>query len=145
MAFLDKLKVVTAVKSNNLPPALLRQIRVIEKLREQIECVKAKADGRELVIKRMRTVKSETGEKSQVEQSHKTRPWWYQNADGKLVFEVRYANKRIELAKGKTGIEVENLATLVPAIELLVKAVESGELDKSLNTVATSIRSELAK
>ncbi|WP_435626417.1 DUF6641 family protein [Candidatus Ferrigenium straubiae] len=145
MTFLDKLKVVTAVKSNKLPPALHRQIRVIEKLREQIECVKAKTDGREYIIKRMRTVKSETGEKTQAEHNHKIRPWWYRNADGKLVFEVRYANKRLELAKGKTGIEVENLATLIPAIELLMKAVESGELDKSLSTVATSIRSELSK
>lgn len=145
MAFLDSLKVVTAVKTNKLPPALQRRSRVIEKLHEQIECAKAKSEGREHVIKRMRTVKSEAGEKTQAEHVQKIRPWWYRNADGKLVFEVRYANKRLELAKGKTGIEVENLATLVPAIELLMKAVESGELDKSLSTVATSIRNDIAK
>ena len=144
MAFLDGLKVVTAVKTN-LPPALQRRNRVIEKLHEQIECAKAKSDGREHIIKRMRTVKSESGEKTQTEHIQKIRPWWYRNADGKLVFEVRYANKRIELAKGKTGIEVENLTTLIPAIELLMKAVESGELDKGLNAVATSIRADAAK
>lgn len=145
MAILDGLKVVTAVKPDNQSPIFYKRNRVIEKLHEQIECAKARSEGREHIIKRMRTVKSATGEKSQSEHTHKVRQWWYRNADGKLVFEIRYANKRLELAKGKTGIEVENLTTLIPAIELLAKAVESGELDKSLTAVSASIKPGFAK
>ncbi len=144
MGFLDGLKVVTAVKSNKLSPTLLKRSRVIDKLLIQLECVKAKSDGRDYFEIQMRTVKSDAGEKTLVEHKRKIRPWWYRNADGKLVFEVRYANKTIELAKGKTGIEVENLATLIPAIDLLIKAVESGELDKHLEAVTTRFRTNIA-
>lgn len=145
MAILDGLKVVAAVKPNDQSPIFHKRSRVIEKLHSQIECAKAKSEGREHFVKHMRTVKAESGEKGQTEFVQKIRPWWYRNAEGKLVFEVRYANQRIELAKGKTGIEVENLSTLIPAIELLVKAVENGELDKSLTAVATNFRAKNAK
>ena len=145
MGYLEGLKVVTAVKSHKLPPILLKRSRVIDKLLIQLECAKAKSDGREHFNKQIRTVKSDTGEKTQVEHVLKVRQWWYRNSDGRLVFEVRYANKTIELAKGKTGIEVENLATLIPAIELLIKAVENGELDKSLDAVVTRFRSSISK
>lgn len=145
MAYLDGLKVVTAVKNTQLSPTLVRQARVIEKLYIQMECAKAKAEGRDHFVTNIRSVKSESGEKGKTEHAQKIRPWWYRNAEGNLVFEVRYANKRIELAKGKTGIEVANLSTLIPAIELLIKAVENGELDKSLGVVTTNFRNKVAK
>jgi hypothetical protein len=141
MAYLDGLKVVTAVKNTQLSPTLVRQARVIEKLYIQMECAKAKAEGRDHFVTNIRSVKSESGEKGKTEHVQKIRPWWYRNAEGNLVFEVRYANKRIELAKGKTGIEV----ALSPAIELLIKAVENGELDKSLGVVTTNFRAKVAK
>ncbi len=47
--------------------------------------------------------------------------------------------------KGKTGIEVENIDSLVPAIELLKKAVENGELDNVIGAISKSIRSDIAK
>lgn len=58
---------------------------------------------------------------------------------------MRYANKKIELLKGKTGVKVENLDTLLLAIELLKKAVKYVELDISLSTTAKTIRAELEK
>lgn len=145
MAYLDGLKVVTAVKNTQLSPTLVRQARVIEKLYIQMECAKAKAEGRDHFVTNTRSVKSESGDKGKTEHVQKIRPWWYRNTEGNLVFEVRYANKRIELAKGKTGIEVANLSTLIPAIELLIKAVENGELDKSLGVVTTNFRAKISK
>lgn len=145
MAYLDGLKVVAAVKNNRPSPVVHRRNKVIEKLQIQIDCAKAKLENREHLITTLRTKKTESGEKTHVEHVQKIKPWWYRNTDGKLIFEVRYANKRLELAKGKTGIEIENISTLIPAIELMIKAVETGELDKSLNAVANDIRAEIAK
>ena len=61
------------------------------------------------------------------------------------MLEIRYANKRLELQKGKTGIEVENIESLIPAIELVKKAVENGELDNNIVAIAKTIHSAVAK
>ena len=145
MAYLDGLKVVTAVKPANLPPLLQRRTNLLNKLDWQYECVKAKMENRDYYVPIWKTIDHESGERTRVEQQRRVKSWWYKNAEGKLVFEMRYANKKVELLKGKTGVEVENLDTLLLAIELLKKAVESGELDTSLSTTAKTIRAELAK
>ena len=93
----------------------------------------------------MRNSKTPTGETVQSQMVRKVRPWWYRNTDGKLVLEVRYANKRLELAKGKTGVEVENLANMITAIELVIKAVQGGEMDAGLNATANNFRATLTK
>lgn len=145
MAYLDGLKVVTASKPANLPPAIYRRNNLLNKLDEQLQCATAKSEGREHYVNRTKTITNELGEQTKVEQQKRVKPWWYRSAEGKLVLEVRYANKRLELAKGKTGIEVENIASLIPAIELVKKAVENGELDNSLAATAKTIRSEITK
>ena len=145
MGYLDGLKVVTAVKPTNLPPLLQRRSNLINKLNWQYECVKAKLDGRDYCVPIWKTIDHESGERTRIEQQRRIKSWWYENSEGKFVFQMRYANKKIELLKGKTGVEVENLDTLLLAIELLKKAVENGELDTSLNTTAKTIRAELAK
>jgi hypothetical protein len=145
MGYLDKLKVVTAEKPANLPPLLQRRNNLMNKLDWQYECVKAKLEGRDYYVPIWKITVNELGERTRIEQQRRVKSWWYKNADGKLVFEMRYANKKVELQKGKTGVEVESLDTLLLAIELLKKAVESGELDTSLSTTAKTIRAELAK
>ena len=117
----------------------------MNKLSQQLECAKAKVEGSEYYVRSFKFLKCETGGREQVEWQRRIKPWWYTTHEGKVIFEVRYANKRVELQKGKTGIEVDNLTTLIPAIELLKKAVENGELDNTLQTTAKSIRSEIAK
>lgn len=145
MKFLDGLKVVLAEKPANISPILSKRGCVIEKLYAQIECAKAKSEGKEYFVTHMRSFRSETGEKIQSQQVKKVRPWWYRTNEGKLVFEVRFANKKVELAKGKTGLEVSDLNSLIPALELMIKAVENGELDNSLTAISNNFRAELTK
>ena len=145
MAYLDALKIIAAVKPMQQSPILNRRTRLVQKLLEQIECTKAKAEGKDYWVPEMKSTNNEAGMRVEIEHLRKVRPWWFTNTDGKLVFEVKYANKRIELTKGKTGIEVENLASLMQAIELLKKAVENGELDNSITNIAKSIRAEITK
>lgn len=145
MGYLEGLKIVTASKPEHSSPLFHRRSKLIEKLYEQIECVKAKSEGRDHFIQYMRNSKTPTGETVQSQMVRKVRPWWYRNTDGKLVLEVRYANKRLELAKGKTGVEVENLANMITAIELVIKAVQGGEMDAGLNATANNFRATLTK
>lgn len=145
MTFLERLKVVTSVKPSNVSPVFHRRERLVSKLYEQIECAKAKIDGREHLVTYMKSYFDEAGEKSQSQQVRKVRPWWYRSSEGKLVFEVRYANKRIELAKGKTGIEVEKLENIIPAVETLIKAVQDGEVDSGLTAIASKFRADITK
>jgi hypothetical protein len=51
------------------------------------------------------------------------------------VLDVRYGNKRIELAPKKPTIEVGETDNLVPALETIKEAVIAGELDKQLAAV----------
>ena len=145
MGYLEGLKVVTAAKPANISPIFHKRSRLIEKLQSQIECIKAKSEGREHFITFMKTYKGENGENLQSQQVRKVRPWWYRSTEGRIVMEIRYSNKRLELAKGKTGIEVDNINALVPAVEILIKAIEDGELHNSINSISTNFRASLTK
>jgi len=54
----------------------------------------------------------------------RARPWWWTVDSGKLVLIIRCGAKVIELAKGKTMIEIASNAELIPTLELTKKAVE---------------------
>ena len=72
------------------------------------------------------------------------RRWWWKDADGQIMLDVRYGNRRIELKTGKTAIEVGEVDNLVPTLKLLADAVKVGELDKVL-LAAKSKRRRIAK
>lgn len=56
-----------------------------------------------------------------------------------------YANKRIEIAKGKTGIEVDHFERIIPTAEVIIKAVQEGEIDAGLNAIASKFRADITK
>lgn len=60
MAFLERLIIVVATKPSYISPILHRRERLIEKLYEQLECAKAKIDGREHFVHQMRNLKAPT-------------------------------------------------------------------------------------
>jgi hypothetical protein len=51
----------------------------------------------------------------------------------------------LELAKGKSAIEVGDKKQLVPVIEALKQAVAAGEVDQQLNTAGAEVSSRFAK
>jgi hypothetical protein len=137
MALLQALKIVPSKRPTQLSLIQHRRNKLISKLHQQLECAKAKAEGRECTFTRLRTIKNkETGQRFQMEQQYRIKPWWYINDEGKAVIEVRYGSRPIEIAKGKTGIEVDGVDKLVETIELLKRAVEAGELDEGITALA---------
>jgi hypothetical protein len=65
--------------------------------------------------------------------------------NGKCCVSVRYGAKLLELAKGKSAIEVANPDALVEALEAVNAAVLAGELDAQIEAVSGQLRSGFLK
>ena len=59
--------------------------------------------------------------------------------------EIRYANKALELAKGKTAIVIPTKDKIVSTIELAIQAVEEKELDSSIAKIAEEKKKGFSK
>ena len=146
MSALANLKLVAAKKPTQLSPVVIRRNKVIERLHEQLEIVKALQEGRIYAPTRMRSVKNaETGVRTTVEATKRLKQWWWAADNGKVCVALRYGAKIIELAKGKTAVEVASGAELITALETLKTAVAGGELDGQIEAVANSVSTVLKK
>jgi len=147
MSLLAKLKLVEAKKTTQISATTVRRNKVVARLAEQIELAKAKLEGRAYSVTRQRCVTDEqTGEKRTVETEKRMREWWWVAADGKKMnIVLKYGAKVIEIAKGKTAIEIAGQQELVATLELLKKAVESGELDAQIDATAGAVRAGFGK
>ena len=137
MTTLSSLKLVTAVKPTALAPIVQKRNKLIKRLYEQIELAKALAEGREYMTTRLRTVKdAETNETKTVSLPMRVKAWWFNAENGKLCVTVKYGTKTIELAKGKTAVELTSEEDLVSVLETLKAAVDAGELDEQINVLS---------
>ena len=59
---------------------------------------------------------------------------------GKVYISIRYGAKLIELAKGKSAIEVSSGEELIKTLELIKRAVEAGELDSHIEIASTKLK-----
>ena len=75
----------------------------------------------------------------------RVRQWWFVSDSGKVCLNIRYGAKVIELAKGKTAIEVANADELIRTLELVKSAVEGGELDTQIESVSGALREGFIK
>jgi hypothetical protein len=75
----------------------------------------------------------------------RVKQWWFVTDNGKLLLNVRYGTRLIEFAKGKTAVEVATKADLVPTLELIKQAVESGELDAQMDAASVKLREGFGK
>lgn len=141
MSALSGLKLTAAKKPQQQPPIVQRRNKLGRRLWEQIELAKAQAAGGTYSSKRLKTVESAEGVKTTVEVAKRVKPWWFIADNGKLCLNVRYGAKLLELAKGKSAVEVASAADLIPTLQLIKTAVEAGELDAQLDAASGSLRS----
>ena len=142
MGILSELKAVSVVRPKSMPSIVIRRNKLIAKLHDQLQCVQAKIKGEE---SKYVTIKKDNGERVELAKQRRLKPWWFSSESCKLVFEIKYGSKRLEIAKGKTGIEANSLNELEKALEILKKAVAEGELDDSINAVADVISRRIHK
>ena len=146
MSALTQLKLVAAKRPTQLSPIAQRRNKVVKRIAEQIELAKAVADGRTYAPLKLRTVKDdETGETKTIETAKRVKAWWWNADNGKLVLSLRYGAKVIDLAKGKSAIELASTDELVPTLSLLRDAVMNGELDTQIETVSAATKAGFKK
>ena len=146
MTTLSSLKLVTAVKPTALAPIVQKRNKLIKRLYEQIELAKALVEGREYTTTRLRTVKdAETNETKTVSMPVRVKAWWWSAENGKLCVTIKYGAKTIELAKGKSAVELASKEDLVSVLETLKAAVNAGELDEQINALSATVKSAFKK
>ena len=141
MSALANLKLVAAKRPVQLSPVVQRRNKVAKRIYEQIELAKAKQDGKVYSPTRLRTIKDEeTGLNKTVQVPKRLKEWWFTADSGKLCVSLRYGAKVIEIAKGKTAVELASEKELVATLEVLKQAVESGELDGPIEAVSGAVK-----
>ncbi|OWY33955.1 DUF6641 family protein [Herbaspirillum aquaticum] len=142
MIILNNLKLVATKRPDGFPPIVQRRNRLIAKIWEQTQLAKAQQESKTFAPAVIRSVKDvETGERKNVETPKRIKPWWWTAENGKLCLNVKYGSKVLELAKGKTTIEIGTLSDLVPTLDVLKAAVTAGELDAQLDAMSNTLRS----
>lgn len=140
MSALANLKLVAAKPLKNIAPIQLRRNKLIAKLHEQQQLAEATLEGRSYTATRIKRVKNaETGEFTEKSVPKRIKPWYWTAENGKVCLAVRYGNKVLELAKGKTAVEITP-KELVSTLDVLKKAVETGELDDQIEAVSANVR-----
>ena len=139
MSALNTLKLVAAKPQRENNPVIQRRQKLLAKLDEQIALAAAKAAGTVYTAMRSKRVKDANGNVSVVQQPKRLKAWFWAVDGGKVCVAVKYGNKVVELAKGRTAVET-TAAELTATLAVLRKAVESGEIDAQIESVSAGVR-----
>lgn len=146
MSALGTLKLTAAKRTAQISPVIQRRNKLIRRIEEQIELAKAKQQGKQYApTKQTKVIDDETGEKVSVQVPKRVKDWSFTSDNGKVCVSLRYGATIIELAKGKTAVELASEGELIATLETLSKAVFNGELDAQLETVSGSVKSGFKK
>ena len=145
MATLTSLKLSAAQKNNSLTGAQVRRTKMLKAIGEQIAIAKAVQAGAQPIITKLRSVTTETGERTLVETNKRVKQWWFATDNGKLAINMRYGARMLELAKGKFAIEIASEKELVPTLEALKSIAAAGELDAAIEAASIKLREGFGK
>ena len=139
MSTLNTLKLVAAKPQRENNPVIQRRQKLLAKLDEQIALAAAKAAGTVYTAMRSKRVKDANGNVSVTQQPKRLKAWFWAVDGGKVCVAVKYGNKVVELAKGRTAVET-TAAELTATLAVLRKALESGEIDAQIEAVSAGVR-----
>ncbi len=145
MATLTSLKLSAAQKNSSLTGAQVRRTKMLKAIGEQIAIAKAVQAGAQPIITKLRSVTTETGERTLVETNKRVKQWWFATDNGKLAINLRYGARMLELAKGKFAIEIAGEKELVPMLEALKTIAAAGELDAAIEAASVKLREGFGK
>ncbi len=141
MTALSKLKLTTAQKPQQVTVQQQRRNKLIMRLAQQIQLARAQQAGESYMTSKLRRIKdADTGTTQMITVNTAVRAWWFTADNGKLAVSVRYGARVIELAKGKSAVELASPQELVPVLETLKAAVQAGELDQQIAAVSTRVK-----
>lgn len=143
-SILQSLKVVAATRPTHISPVLKRRNKLATQIDQQIRAAEAAGRGEQYAIQVIRWQRNKaTGEAVRIARSRSVKEAWWISDEGKVLLSLRYGVRTIEFAKGKSAIEVGNLDQLIPTLEVLKAAIQSGEFDEQLSAVAGRLGRQL--
>ena len=145
MATLASLKLVAAKKPSQQSPAVHRRSKLSIKILEQIQLARAHSTGQSYAPTKTKMATNADGERVAITVPKRIKPWWFTDTNGKVCVAIRYGAKIIELAKGKSAIEVASSEALIEALETVNSAVLGGELDAQLESASVKLRDGFTK
>ena len=128
MSVLKSLQFVSVPKSFSNDPKLARRTKFTAQLEQQL----ALAMDENYVVRRQRWVKQADGSKQLVDSPKRVKRWWRTDAGGCCFFILRYGNKLVPIADGKSAVAVGERPNLAKVIETVIAAVRDGELDAAI-------------
>jgi len=145
-AILNTLKLTAARKTRALPDVVKRRNKLLMKLGEQRMLAAALADGEHYAPTRYRTFKdADTGARVVKQVPVRIKPWFWTGEKGECLLAVTYGSKQIELQKGKTAIDVGEVANLCTVLDTVIDAVRNGELDTQIESASVKLRDGFKK
>ena len=133
MAILGNLKLVAASRMHRLSDTERRRLKLVDKLDDQMKCIEAATKSESYTKQKKAWRTNDDGLEEQVTITRTIRPWWWQDIKGNLFVAIKYGTQPIELAKGKTAIQVSSLDELGKVMATIRQAVMAGELDLQLD------------
>ena len=140
MSALAGLKLSNTRKPTQQPAIVQQRTKLAKRIWEQMELARAQQSGDTYASKRLKTVVGTDGVKRTVEVGKRVKAWWFVADTGKLCLNIRYGSKLIELAKGKTAVEIANADELISTLALIKTAVIDGELDAQIEAASGQLR-----
>ncbi|MBT8607975.1 hypothetical protein G6656_06735 [Polynucleobacter paneuropaeus] len=140
MSTLDSLKLVAVTKPAKLPPIVQRRNKLSDKLWEQIQLAEAKSNGGTYAPLKSKRIKDIEGNIKLLDVPKRIKPWWFTAQNGKVCLILRYGSKALEIAQGKTAIELDKPTELIPTLQKIKTAVEAGELDHLIDVATEAVK-----
>ena len=140
MSTLETLKFITVTKPAKLPTVVQRRNKLSDKLWEQIQLAEAKSAGTSYAPLKTKRLKDIEGNIKILEVPKRIKPWWFTAQNGKVCLILRYGSKVLEIAQGKSAIELDKPAELIPTLQKIKTAVEAGELDHLIDAATEAVR-----
>ena len=146
MTLLNTLKLTAARKVRAVPEVVKRRNKLLQKLSEQRALAEALLQGRHYAPKRLRSYKdADTGNRVLKEVPVRIKPWFWTGEKGEMLLAVQYGSRQIELTKGKSAVEVGSESNLLNVLDVLLTAVQNGELDAQIEAASTKLRDGFKK
>lgn len=146
MTLLNTLKLTAARKVRAVPEVVKRRNKLLQKLGEQRALAEALLQGRHYAPKRLRSYKdADTGNRVLKEVPVRIKPWFWTGEKGEMLLTVQYGSRQIELSKGKSAVEVGSESNLLNVLDVLLTAVQNGELDAQIEAASTKLRDGFKK
>ena len=114
-----------------------RRNKLLKSLNEQRLSATAAIDGKEYFGEKQVLQTNDDGEKVKATVQKRVKQWFYTNDKNEWLLEVRYGNKPLQLAEGKTAIVVGTKEKLIEVIDTVIEAVKAKELDDIITKAVT--------